>query len=100
MRMEIFDGRPPIHHQTTDTGDIDPLRMRLGLKESQRRFWARFGVTQYTGSRYERDRRGMPPPVRILLTAFAQGALSDSQLGHMRVLLRIDGEPGHGGLAA
>ncbi|MEX3944318.1 XRE family transcriptional regulator, partial [Paraburkholderia sp. BR10937] len=35
-------------------------------KESQRRFWARFGVTQSRGSRFESGAE-IPPPVSILL---------------------------------
>lgn len=41
------------------------IRERSGL--SQRDFWERIGVTQSTGSRYERG-RPIPEPVRLLLT--------------------------------
>jgi transcriptional regulator with XRE-family HTH domain len=40
------------------------IRQRLGLNQQQ--FWARVGVTQSGGSRYESG-RGMPRPVRELL---------------------------------
>ena len=40
------------------------IRQRLGL--NQKEFWARIGVTQSGGSRYESG-RSMPKPVRELL---------------------------------
>lgn len=45
---------------------VDPreIRRRLGLNQQQ--FWAKIGVTQSGGSRYESG-RNMPKPVRELL---------------------------------
>jgi transcriptional regulator with XRE-family HTH domain len=44
--------------------DILSIRQKLGL--SQQQFWARLGVTQSGGSRYENGRR-MPRPVQQLV---------------------------------
>jgi transcriptional regulator with XRE-family HTH domain len=41
------------------------LRKQLGLNQSE--FWGRLGISQSGGSRYEKENRGMPTPVSILL---------------------------------
>jgi transcriptional regulator with XRE-family HTH domain len=48
------------------TDKIDPreIRRKLGINQSQ--FWAKIGVTQSGGSRYESG-RNMPRPVQALL---------------------------------
>ncbi len=45
---------------------FDPIVKRKKLGQSQQQFWARFGVTQSAGSRYESG-RAIPKPVRMLL---------------------------------
>lgn len=57
--------------------DIAAYRRMRG--ENQAQFWTRFGVTQSGGSRYESG-RALPKPVRILLTLFAEGKLTDDDL--------------------
>lgn len=52
---------------------------RLKTSYSQTVFWARFGVTQSGGSRYESG-RPMPLCLAILLTLVEQGVVSDEQL--------------------
>ena len=54
-------------------------RFRLRLRESQERFWGRFGVTQSSGSRFETG-TPMPPSVAILLRLYTTGKLSDQLL--------------------
>lgn len=54
-------------------------RFRKGRRESQRAFWARFGVTQSRGSRFESGTE-MPLSVRILLDLYFKGIISDSDL--------------------
>ena len=44
----------------------NPRQVRNRLQLNQQEFWARIGVTQSGGSRYESGRR-MPKPVRELL---------------------------------
>lgn len=46
--------------------DFDPKQVRLGLGLNQQEFWARIGVAQSSGSRYEHGRR-MPFPVQEML---------------------------------
>lgn len=47
-----------------DAGDVATIRQKLGLNQQQ--FWARLGVTQSGGSRYENG-RNMPRPVQELV---------------------------------
>jgi transcriptional regulator with XRE-family HTH domain len=54
-------------------------RLRLARRESQEKFWSRFGVTQSSGSRFETG-MGMPPAVTILLRLYLKGKLSDKDL--------------------
>jgi hypothetical protein len=57
------------------------IAFRKTKKESQRRFWARFGVTQSRGSRFESGAE-IPPPVSILLGLYLTKTVSDSDLAH------------------
>jgi DNA-binding transcriptional regulator YiaG len=57
----------------------DVVSYRKALGENQSVFWTRFGVTQSGGSRYESG-RNIPKPVRMLLTLFASGKLTDEDL--------------------
>ena len=54
-------------------------RFRLSKRESQEKFWGRFGVTQSSGSRFETG-LGIPPPVAILVKLYVEGKLSDGDL--------------------
>ncbi|MRR50198.1 MAG: XRE family transcriptional regulator [Rhodocyclaceae bacterium] len=56
---------------------------RQARKESQRRFWARFGVTQSRGSRFELGNE-IPSPVSILLKLYFEGVVSDGDLWRAR----------------
>ena len=56
------------------------IAYRKMKKESQRRFWARFGVTQSRGSRFESGAE-IPPPVSILLGLYFLKTVSDGDLG-------------------
>jgi hypothetical protein len=58
----------------------DALReYRKTRRESQFRFWSRFGVTQSRGSRFEMGTE-IPPPVTILLKLYLEGVITDSDL--------------------
>ena len=54
-------------------------RFRISKRESQEKFWGRFGVTQSSGSRFETG-LGIPPPVAILVKLYVKGRLSDGDL--------------------
>lgn len=59
------------------TSDV-ALRLRENAKESQITFWARVGVTQSTGCRYESG-APIPKPVRMLMYAvYVAGMMIDS----------------------
>ena len=77
-----------IQNRAVDTPEETPstvdrhliIAYRKMKKESQRRFWARFGVTQSRGSRFESGAE-IPPPVSILLGLYFLKTVSDSDLG-------------------
>ena len=54
--------------------------MRKARLENQTRFWAKFGVTQSRGSRFEMGME-IPPPITILLNLYFRGVISDHDLG-------------------
>jgi hypothetical protein len=54
-------------------------RFRLSKRESQEKFWGRFGVTQSSGSRFETG-LGIPAPVAILVKLYVRGKLNDGDL--------------------
>lgn len=58
-------------------GDLKQFRM--SKRESQEKFWGRFGVTQSSGSRFETG-LGIPPPVALLVKLYLKGKLSDGDL--------------------
>ena len=73
----------PIDALTTcvDAGALKA--MRLSRKETQTRFWGRFGVTQTRGSRFELG-QDIPPPVGILIQLYLAGVVSDGDLSRAR----------------
>lgn len=52
---------------------------RKTRRESQHLFWARFGVTQSRGSRFEQGAE-IPTPVVILLELYFNGVVTDGDL--------------------
>ena len=52
---------------------------RRQVKESQKTFWARFGVTQSRGSRFELG-ANIPKPVMILLRLYFEARISDEDI--------------------
>ena len=60
-------------------GQIGVRQFRVSKHESQATFWARFGVTQSSGSRFETG-LGVPPPVAILIRLYLNGKLNDGDL--------------------
>jgi hypothetical protein len=60
--------------------DPEAIRQyRRTRRESQCRFWSRFGVTQSRGSRFEMGTE-IPPPVAILLKLYLDGVITDNDL--------------------
>jgi hypothetical protein len=57
----------------------DLRQLRISKRESQEKFWGRFGVTQSSGSRFETGLT-IPAPVAILLKLYMNGKLSDGDL--------------------
>ena len=53
--------------------------IRKTRRESQTRFWKRFGVTQSRGSRFEQG-MAMPSPVKILLGLYMDGIVKEGDL--------------------
>jgi len=49
------------------------------MKESQKIFWSRFGVTQSRGSRFELG-ANIPRPVMILLHLYFEARISDDDI--------------------
>ncbi|WJF91901.1 helix-turn-helix transcriptional regulator [Paraburkholderia bonniea] len=89
-RQEITHNRVmPIVPSDRSSAAVDRARIieyRKKKKESQRRFWARFGVTQSRGSRFEAGAE-IPAPVSILLGLYFTKTVSDGDLGRAERLL-------------
>jgi hypothetical protein len=52
---------------------------RRRIKESQKVFWSRFGVTQSRGSRFELG-ANIPKPVMLLLRLYFAGRITDEDI--------------------
>jgi len=63
--------------QKLDFSKISETRKKEGL--NQKDFWARYGVTQSGGSRYESG-RSIPKPLALLLWLHRQGTVTDKNL--------------------
>jgi DNA-binding transcriptional regulator YiaG len=63
--------------QKLDFSDIATARKKANL--NQKDFWARYGVTQSGGSRYESG-RNVPKPLAILLWLHKSGKVTDKDL--------------------
>nr|WP_224011505.1 helix-turn-helix transcriptional regulator [Paraburkholderia tropica] len=96
VKMELLDnhqwqaGTNSLHNAGDLSSVIDRVLIiayRKKKKESQRRFWARFGVTQSRGSRFESGAE-IPPPVSILLGLYFNKTISDGDLGRAERVLR------------
>jgi len=57
----------------------DLKKYRVSKRESQEKFWSRFGVTQSSGSRFETG-LAIPAPVALLLKLYVNGKLNDGDL--------------------
>lgn len=68
-----------------DFSNLNEVRLASGVNQSA--FWARFGVTQSGGSRYENG-RSIPLPLQILMMAYFSGLLTDVDLAKTKKALR------------
>jgi hypothetical protein len=74
-----FAAHDPATQPTRVSGQMGLRQFRISKRESQATFWARFGVTQSSGSRFETG-LGVPPPVALLVKLYVNGKLSDGDL--------------------
>jgi hypothetical protein len=84
--MDLDETMPTLRAQpagsgadTMPCGQIGLRQFRISKRESQATFWARFGVTQSSGSRFETGLL-VPPPVAKLIRLYVNGKLSDGDL--------------------
>lgn len=74
----------PNDHTKKSVLNAEQLReLRKARRESQTKFWKRFGVTQSRGSRFELGLE-IPSPVAILVNLYLDGAVSDGDLWRAR----------------
>lgn len=64
----------------------DLRQFRISRSENQNQFWAKFGVTQSRGSRFEQGAE-IPTPVAILLKLYTEGLISDDDLATTRKIM-------------
>lgn len=57
--------------------------LRIEKRESQTKFWRRFGVSQSRGSRFELGFE-LPAPVAILIRLYLEGVIKDGDLWRAR----------------
>lgn len=57
----------------------DIRQLRKARRESQSKFWKRFGVTQSRGSRFEQGLQ-LPVSVAILVKLYFEGVVNDGDL--------------------
>lgn len=69
----------PALHPPPRAAHVDLRQFRISKRESQEKFWGRFGVTQSSGSRFETG-LAIPAPVAILLKLYVNGKLNDGDL--------------------
>ena len=57
---------------------------RRKIRESQKVFWSRFGVTQSRGSRFELG-ANIPKPVMMLLRLYFEGRITDDDIASVNL---------------
>ncbi|HEY3600064.1 MAG TPA: XRE family transcriptional regulator [Paraburkholderia sp.] len=90
--MELLENhwQAPLQTRPADVSSAVDRVLIIGYrkkkKESQRQFWARFGVTQSRGSRFESGAE-IPAPVSILLGLYFSRTITDGDLGRAERVL-------------
>lgn len=72
-----------LNHNQESIDILDIRDLRKARRESQSKFWKRFGVTQSTGSRFEQG-LGIPVSVAILVKLYLEGKVSEGDLQRAR----------------
>lgn len=67
-----------------DLSKIGDTRRATG--ESQRQFWARFGVSPSCANRYEGGHSEVPSPTGVLIALYLSGRVTDDDLAQARKL--------------
>jgi hypothetical protein len=80
-----------------DVNQASLREIRKARLENQTSFWAKFGVTQSRGSRFEMGTE-IPQPVSILLNLYLNGVISDNDLDEAITSEHTDpvAQPGRG----
>jgi transcriptional regulator with XRE-family HTH domain len=90
MELQQNHWQPTVQSRSPDVSStmdrVLIIAYRKKKKESQRQFWARFGVTQSRGSRFESGAE-IPAPVSILLGLYFTKTISDGDLGRAEKVL-------------
>lgn len=87
MNDEVIAGRAaaaPAQHWLTPQDKQLMRDLRYLLRENQTEFWNRFGVTQSSGSRFERG-LPIPLPVLLLIRLYLLRVVTDDDLAQARV---------------
>jgi hypothetical protein len=79
MPQSMPPSLPQSMPQSMRAPHADLRQFRISKRESQEKFWGRFGVTQSSGSRFETG-LAIPAPVAILLKLYVAGKLNDGDL--------------------
>ncbi|WP_426172935.1 helix-turn-helix domain-containing protein [Massilia sp. TWR1-2-2] len=74
-----YAANDPVSQPPRVQAQIGLRQFRISKRESQATFWARFGVTQSSGSRFETG-LGVPLPVALLVKLYVTGKLIDGDL--------------------
>lgn len=76
---ELAEKTEVAENAVRDINQASLREIRKARLENQTSFWAKFGVTQSRGSRFEMGTE-IPQPVSILLNLYLNGVISDNDL--------------------
>ena len=89
ISMEGITMKDDIFKQAVSPLNAEELKeLRKSRRESQAKFWKRFGVTQSRGSRIEQG-LGIPVSVAILVKLYLEGKVNDGDLWRARRGLQL-----------
>jgi transcriptional regulator with XRE-family HTH domain len=89
ISMEGITMKNDIFKQAVSPLSAEELKeLRKSRRESQAKFWKRFGVTQSRGSRIEQG-LGIPVSVAILVKLYLEGKVNDGDLWRARRGLQL-----------